>query len=135
MILDRALGAIGVKGFAIGSLVLAAAVAICFFGWRASAADAKRVKADLAAAQTQIETLKLDLQLKEQAALERQADNSESKTQKEELDDARNQSGDDANTRRLRALCIKLRQQAPARFDATPACSRFAGPSGTGDPG
>lgn len=104
-------------------LSLLAALAVCWFGWEAAAAKRDSLKADLSAAQTQIDTMRTDARLKEQQAQEARRDADTRRTQTEELEDARS----NPDNPRLRALCVKLRQQSEARFNATPACQRFAG--------
>ena len=112
-----------------GGAALALLVAAAFLWWRldAKATALTEARGTIAAQQTEIDALKLDARLKEQASLERAADTAKTATQAQELTDARNHPGDDPATRRLRTLCGKLRQQDAARFDATPACRRFAG--------
>lgn len=113
----------------IGGLLLV----IALLGWRGAIQERNAVRKDLAAQVAENGRLKKDLALKETAALERQIDAAVAKTQSRELEDARTETADDPATRRLRSLCVKLRQQDPARFDAAPACRRFVGPAGTPD--
>jgi hypothetical protein len=112
-----------------GATALALLIASAFLWWRLGAKTAALTRATgtIAAQQAQIEALELDAKLKERASIERAADAAKNATQAQELNDARNYPGDDAATRRLRTLCGKLRQQDWTRFDATPACRRFAG--------
>lgn len=64
------------------------------------------------------------------AADEAVADNNEIRDQEEELEDARTTPGDDAYTRRIRSLCVKLRQQQAPEHSA---CARFNGGNGAAD--
>lgn len=122
--------AVGIRG----GLAIAFALALisCWVGWSRAADARDEARTELAAALALAEALKLDLALHEQAARERQADAATIGHQQEDLNDALSHPGDDADARRLRSLCVKLRQQSAARFDTTPACHRFAGDTGAG---
>lgn len=110
-----------IAGPVFGALLIA--LTVCWFGWSAAASERDRVEADLKAAQAQVETLTTDAALKDKQCSEARADADKRRTQSEELEDARS----NPDNPRLRALCVKLRQQSEARFNATPACQRFAG--------
>jgi len=110
------------------------AVGVCWYGWTLAANKRDSLGKDLKASQAQVAVLQLDLKLKEEAALQAAKDAGKLADQSKELNDARSAPGDDADTRRLRSLCVKLRQQSAARFNATPACRRFDGQAGTGNP-
>lgn len=62
----------------------------------------------------------------EAAGEQRLEDSDELRNQQEELQDARTVQGDDAGTRRLRSLCLRLRQQGGDPRDVA-ACHRFEG--------
>lgn len=64
------------------------------------------------------------------AADERLHDQATTQQQAQELHDASTHPGDDRNTRRLRRLCVQLRQQSGHPSD-NPACTRFDGEAGT----
>lgn len=89
-----------------------------------------KAAAEIEQLEDDIETLEVVVDANETAAGERLADAEDLATQEEELDDARTTPGDDANTRRLRRLCIKLRQQGGDTANH-PTCCRFEGAAGT----
>jgi len=119
--------AIGIRG---GLLLAAVALALWFWiGWSNAANTRDDLATDLGQAKTTIEILQADAVLKEQAALDRAADNAELTGQERELEDARSTEGDSAAARRLRRLCVILRQQGwDAGADS--ACGRFADATG-----
>jgi Flp pilus assembly protein TadB len=111
-----------------GAAALALLLAAAFLWWRLDAKSEAlgEAKAELAAAEAEIELLKLDADLKETAATEREADNDALRNEERELQDARTHEGDDADTRRIRRLCVVLRQQGRDTSDV-PACAGLGG--------
>lgn len=122
--------ALGAKLFA--GLSLALLLAVAFLWWRLDAKATALVEAqgDLRAAHAAIELLKLDAELKETASQEREADGADLRDQERELSDARTHQGDTADTRRIRRLCVILRQQGKDPNGYAP-CRGLAGSAGT----
>lgn len=78
----------------------------------------------------EIDTLHTVGQANDTAADERLGDARDLQNQAEELKDASSHPSDDRNTRRLRRLCVQLRQQSGGAVN-NPACKRFDGEAGT----
>jgi hypothetical protein len=126
--LGKLASAIGIKGFIVIGMALA--LAVCWWGWTRAADARDEAEADLRAAEAEIALLQHQAALVETAAEERAADTDTLRTQDRELSDARNHEGDDADTRRVRRLCVVMRQQG-RDTSGLAACQRFAGEGGT----
>lgn len=115
---------VGIRGGM--AIALALALAVCWWGWSNAADKRDELRLELRAAEAEIELLKLDAGLKEAAATEREADNTTLRNEERELSDARTHEGDDADARRIRRLCVVMRQQGRDTSDV-PACAGLGG--------
>lgn len=115
----------------IGAGALVIAVLVCWIGWTNAAHDRDAAEAEVAELEGKVAQLEAEALITEVVSLERADDVEQSRTEGEELEDARTVPTDTADDRELRALCVRRRQAGATDNAVHPVCSRFAGASGT----
>lgn len=120
-----------VTGVALGAILLCG-----FLFWRNGELheDKAALEETVAGLENEVKALELAAAIDTATDLDREESRDRIDQQRRELNDARSQTGDDADTREHRALCSKLRQQRGRPLGDHAACSRFERPAGTGNP-